>query len=120
MLSSIAEGMPGAVLEAMATGLPVVATAVGGVGEVVVAGVTGTLVASGDPKALSAALANYVLDEKLRTQHGEAGRDHVVTRFSLQTMLSAYTELYDGLLEGSHHQHHQVVSATRATRHKER
>ena len=120
VLSSVAEGMPGAVLEAMATGLPVVATAVGGVGEVVVAGVTGTLIPARDPKALSAALANYVLDEKLRRQHGEAGRDRVVTRFSLQTMLSAYAELYDGLLKGSHHRHQQVVAAARATTHKER
>lgn len=118
-LSSIAEGMPGVLLEAMASGLPVVATDVGGVGEVVVSGVTGTLVSASDPKALAVALRDYVLDEGLRTKHGAAGRERAVTRFSLQTMLSAYTELYDGLLDGTHHQHQQIVAATRATEHKE-
>lgn len=116
-LSSIAEGMPGVLLEAMAFGLPVVATDVGGVSEVVVAGVTGTLVAASDPKALAAVLSNYVRDEKLRIQHGSAGRERVATRFSLQSMLSAYTELYDGLLGCTHH--HQVVAASRATKHEE-
>ena len=119
-LSSIAEGMPGVVLEAMAAGLPVVATAVGGVGEVVVAGVTGTLVPASDPEALAAALANYVLDDKLRAQHGNAGREHVVAQFSLQTMLSAYAAVYDGLLNHTHHLHRQAVTATRANEHKER
>ncbi len=120
VLSSIAEGMPGAVLEAMATGLPVVATAVGGVGEVVMAGVTGTLVGASDAKALAAALATYVADKTLRTRHGTAGRERVVARFSLQTMLAAYTELYDGLLKRIHHQRQQVVTAIRTTEHKER
>jgi len=103
----------------MASGLPVVATDVGGVSEVVVAGVTGTLVPASDPKALAAALRDYVLDERLRTHHGAAGRECVMARFSLQTMLSAYTELYDGLLDGTRHQHQQVVAVPRATEHKE-
>lgn len=118
-LSSIAEGMPGVLLEAMASGLPVVATDVGGVGEVVATGVTGTLVPASDPKALAMALRDYVLDEGLRTNHGAAGRERAVTRFSLQTMLSAYTELYDGLFDRTHRQRRQVVAATRATEHKE-
>jgi len=119
VLSSVAEGMPGVVLEAMASGLPVVATDVGGVREVVVAGVTGTLVAASDPQALAGALANYVLDEGLRTQQGMAGRKCVMTRFRLQTMLDAYTALYDGLLDRTHHQHTQVAATTRITTHKE-
>lgn len=118
-LSSIAEGMPGVLLEAMASGLPVVATDVGGVGEVVVAGMTGTLVSANDPKALAGALMDYVLDEGLRAEHGAAGRECVMARFSLQTMLSAYTEFYDGLLDRPRHQHEQVVEATRATGHRE-
>lgn len=117
VLSSIAEGMPGAVLEAMAIGLPTVATAVGGVGEVVVAGVTGTLVAASDPKALAAALATYVVDKTLRVQHGNAGRERIVGKFSLQAMLAAYTQLYDGLL--NHAGHQQTAAAMCTTEHKE-
>lgn len=98
VLSSVAEGMPMTVLEAMATGLPVVATDVGGVASVVEAGITGTLVQPGDPPALAAALGAYVADEKLRHQHGAAGRARVAAKFSLPTMVSAYVALYDELL----------------------
>lgn len=97
-LSSIAEGMPGVLLEAMASGLPVVATDVGGVAEVVADGVTGTLVAPADPAALAAALDRYVRDPELRQQHGRAGLARVETTFSLPAMISAYTALYDELL----------------------
>ncbi len=99
-LSSIAEGMPGAVLEAMASGLPVVATRVGGVGEVVVDGVTGTLVEASNPAALAQALRRYVGDESLRRQHGDAGRERVEQHFSLHAMLAGYTALYDEVLAG--------------------
>ncbi len=119
VLSSIAEGMPGVLLEAMAVGLPVVATAVGGVNEVVVADVTGILVPASDSEALAGALASYVLDAGLRTQHGTAGRVRVISHFSLQTMLSAYTALYDELLNHDYYQHQQSVTAPCATRQKE-
>ncbi|MGH8233155.1 MAG: TIGR03088 family PEP-CTERM/XrtA system glycosyltransferase [Rhodanobacteraceae bacterium] len=119
VLSSVAEGMPGVLLEAMASGLPVVATVVGGVGEVVVPGVTGTLVPPSDPKALAKALANYVVDTRLRTQHGAGGRGCVMTQFSLQSMVSAYTALYDGLLNLGDQQHQKVAMATRVTGQKE-
>ena len=102
-LSSVAEGMPVTLLEAMAAGLPVVATAVGGVGEVVLPGETGRLVAAGDPHAFAKALAGYVLDTVLRGRHGMAGRHRVASQFSLSAMLSAYTTLYDGLLNGRGH-----------------
>lgn len=117
VLSSIAEGMPGVVLEAMASGLPVVATDVGGVGEVVVAGVTGTLVAASNPKGLAEALAGYVLDDGLRTSHGKAGRERAETQFSLQTMLSAYIALYDSLLSRTGPRH--VAATTHTTEHEE-
>lgn len=97
-LSSIAEGMPITVLEAMAAGLPVVATEIGGVASVIEAGVTGTLVPEGDPHALAAALRAYVADEGLRRRHGDAGRARVAAHFSLRTMVSAYVALYDELL----------------------
>ena len=99
VLSSIAEGMPGVVLEAMAAGLPVVATEVGGVGEVVAPGITGLLVPAGNPAALAGALANYVAHEDLRIQHGGAGRRRVEARFKVNDMVSAYAALYDELLD---------------------
>lgn len=100
VLSSVAEGMPNAVLEAMASGLPVVATRVGGIPEVVGDGVTGALVPARDPEALAEALRRYTDDAALRAQHGSAGRKRVEGQFSLSAMLSAYEALYDELLAG--------------------
>lgn len=97
-LSSIAEGMPVTLLEAMAARLPVVATDVGGVASVVETGVTGTLVPAGDPQAMAEALSAYVTDETLRRQHGNAACARVTARFSLSTMVAAYVTLYDELL----------------------
>lgn len=99
VLSSIAEGMPGAVLEAMAAGLPVVATDVGGTGELVVPGETGALVPASDPAALCGALARYVSDAGLRSRHGDAGRRRAESEFSLRSMVSGYIALYDGVLQ---------------------
>jgi sugar transferase (PEP-CTERM/EpsH1 system associated) len=97
-LSSIAEGMPVTLLEAMAARLPVVATDVGGVALVVDAGVTGTLVPANDPRAMAGALRAYVTDAPLRRQHGEAGCARVAAQFSLNAMVASYAALYDGLL----------------------
>jgi sugar transferase (PEP-CTERM/EpsH1 system associated) len=96
-LSSHAEGTPVAVLEAMATGIPVVATRVGGVPEVVIDNVTGTLVPPADPTALATALATYFLQPELKVRHGAAGRDNVERLNSLKAMLASYAELYTGL-----------------------
>lgn len=98
VLSSIAEGMPGAVLEAMAAALPIVATDVGGVAEVVETGVTGTLVKPGDVPVLASALATYCADPALRHRHGSAGRARVESRFSQDAMIESYVSLYDKLL----------------------
>lgn len=97
-LSSIAEGMPVTLLEAMAARLPVVATDVGGVALVVDAGVTGTLVPAGDPRAMAGALRAYVADESLRHSHGEAGHARVAAKFSLNAMVASYVALYEELL----------------------
>ena len=98
VLSSIAEGMPVTLMEAMAAGLPVVATQVGGVASVVEDGVTGTLVRAGDPRIMAAALSSYVADETRRRQHGAAGRARVAAHFSLSAMIAGYVALYDELL----------------------
>lgn len=98
-ISSIAEGTPGSALEAMASGLPVVGTRVGGIPEVVDDGVTGTLVAASDPAALAAALEGYVLDPALAARHGSAGRERVLRNYSMTAMVAAYHGLYDTLCE---------------------
>jgi len=96
-LPSLAEGTPVSMLEAMACGLPVVASRIGGIPEVVDDGVQGLLVPVGDVDALAAALARYALDAGLRAQHGRAARARVEERFSMRAMLAAYGELYAGL-----------------------
>ena len=98
-LSSVAEGIPLTLLEAMAAGLPIVATRVGGVAEVVVDGVTGTLVEPGNPAVLAQALHGYMEDALRCGQHGDAGRQRVEQHFSLAAMLAGYTSLYDEVLE---------------------
>jgi sugar transferase (PEP-CTERM/EpsH1 system associated) len=97
-LPSIAEGIPLTVLEAMATGLPVVASRVGGVGEAVVDGETGTLVPPADSAALAAALARYLDDPALARRHGAAGQARARAHFSVGAMVAAYAALYDDLL----------------------
>lgn len=94
VLPSLAEGISNTVLEAMATGLPVVATRVGGNPELLEHGVTGALVAPGNPLVLAAALRCYVEDSALREAHGDAGRRRVLQHFTLERMAQAYRELY--------------------------
>ncbi|WP_323142280.1 TIGR03088 family PEP-CTERM/XrtA system glycosyltransferase [Massilia phyllosphaerae] len=96
-LPSLAEGTPVSMLEAMACGLPVVASRVGGIPEVVDDGVQGLLVPVGDVEALAQAMARYALDADLRARHGRAARARVEECFSMRTMLAAYGDLYAGL-----------------------
>lgn len=96
-LPSIAEGTPVTLLEAMSAGLPVVATSVGGIPEVVVNDTTGKLVPANDAKALAAGIAHYVRQPELAAQHGAASRKRIERHYSMEAMLGAYTNLYDAL-----------------------
>lgn len=96
-LPSFAEGTPITLLEAMACGLPVVASAVGGIPDVVDDGHTGVLVAPTDHDAMASALAAYVGDPARAARHGMAGRSVAETHYSIDAMLMHYTALYDAL-----------------------
>lgn len=100
-LPSIAEGISNTVLEAMASGLPVVATRTGGNPELVEDGVTGRLVPVGDRAALIGALSGYLVDAHLRQLHGKAGRQRAMDEFSLERMVARYRALYRAVMAGS-------------------
>jgi glycosyltransferase involved in cell wall biosynthesis len=95
---SLHEGLPNTVLEAMAAGLPVVATDVGGTPEVVVDGVTGLLVPPRDSSALAEAVAMLLSDQNLRHDMGQAGRERVANHFAVRHMIEQTEQLYEQLL----------------------
>ena len=99
VISSLHEGTTTTALEAMACGLPVVATAVGGIPEVVEAEVTGILVPAADPEALAAAIVRLALDEKLRLAMGRRGRERVEERFGSSRFLAQMLAAYEVALE---------------------
>jgi len=98
VLSSRWEGNPMSVMEAMAAGLPVVSTAVGGVPELVQEGATGRLVPSEDAGALAQAMQALVDDPARRQAMGAAARQHAVARFDIRHTVRGYEQLYESLL----------------------
>jgi sugar transferase (PEP-CTERM/EpsH1 system associated) len=94
-LPSLAEGISNTILEAMASGLPVVATAVGGNAELVLHEQTGYLVSPSNPQTLALRLLELVASPQRSCQLGQAGRQRVLAAFSLQAMVSTYQSLYD-------------------------
>ncbi|MEO8076967.1 MAG: glycosyltransferase [Acidobacteriota bacterium] len=95
VMSSITEGLGTSLLDAMAAGKPVVATAVGGIPEVVVDGETGFLVPPRDHAAMAGAIERLLTDEPLRRRMGEAGRARVRTRFSAERMVQETLKVYE-------------------------
>jgi glycosyltransferase involved in cell wall biosynthesis len=96
VLPSLAEGISNTLLEAMASGLPIIATNVGGNPELVVDKITGLLVPAGDPASLAAALGELFADPARAAELGQAGCARVKTEFSIDSMMNAYLSLYEG------------------------
>jgi sugar transferase (PEP-CTERM/EpsH1 system associated) len=94
VLTSLREGISNTVLEAMASRLPVVASATGGNLELVEAGATGDLVPPDNSEALAQVLVSYARDPALRLRHGEAARSRAERLFSLQGMVDRYRAMY--------------------------
>lgn len=98
-MPSRCEALPYALLEAMATELPAVAAAVGGIPEVIVPGETGFVVPARDPGALAASLRTLLSDESLRRRMGTAGRERVVRHFHERDMVRKTVQVYRDLLK---------------------
>lgn len=94
VLPSLNEGISNTILEAMATGLPVIATDVGGNGELVEDGNTGVLVPVGASEAIASALLNYLKSDALCHAHGKNGRIKTRQSFSIENMVHSYEAVY--------------------------
>jgi glycosyltransferase involved in cell wall biosynthesis len=100
VLPSESEALPTVLLEAAAAGCPVVASAVGGVGEIVDDGVTGILVPARDEKALAAAIVHILSDPELGERMGQAARAKAESQFSIAIQAKRTLEVYHQLVGG--------------------
>jgi sugar transferase (PEP-CTERM/EpsH1 system associated) len=98
VLPSLGEGISNTILEAMASGLPVIATAVGGNIELVSEGISGRLVPAADPSALAKAIVDLAQQPELAKSLGQQGRRQIEQRYSMAAMVQSYQQLYDKLL----------------------
>ena len=110
VLPSLREGISNTILEAMASGLPIVTTRVGGSPELVVDGETGTFVPPAQPTAMTDAIERYALDSDRMRRHGQAGRRRAEERFGISAMVQGYLSVYDQVL----HQGNRSSSMSRA------
>lgn len=94
VMPSLSEGLPLALLEAMSSGLPVVASAVGGIPGVVRADQTGVLVPAADPASLAQAIGRLLGDAQLRSRLGAAAGEEIPARFGVAVMVDAYLQIY--------------------------
>jgi glycosyltransferase involved in cell wall biosynthesis len=99
VLPSLWEGMPNSILEAMSSGLPVIATNVDGCPELVVHGKTGLLVSPADSDAIWVAICQLLGDKELLWKMGIAGRTRAINQFSEENFIQSFNELYQGTLE---------------------
>lgn len=100
VMPSLNEALSNVLLESMAAGAPVVATRVGGTPEAIEDGVNGMLVPPGDPRAMAAAIAALLASPDRARRLGDAARQSINARFSMQRMVSATERLYEALLDG--------------------
>jgi glycosyltransferase involved in cell wall biosynthesis len=100
VLASRSEGMPNAVLEAMACGLACVATRVSGSEDIIQHGVNGLLVEPEDPHGLARALLTLLQDPATAQQYGRAARTTIEQRYSLDRSTDSYVALYEQLVNG--------------------
>jgi glycosyltransferase involved in cell wall biosynthesis len=98
VLPSLAEGVSNTILEAMASGLPIVATRVGGNSELIESGMTGTLVPPASVEALARAMLLYCSDSSIARRHAKAAHRVVLERYSLTRMVSDYVNVYERAL----------------------
>ena len=98
LLSSLREGLPNSILEAMALGLPVVTTDVAGAKELVANGETGFVVPQKDPEKIAKAVLAILANKQIRRRMGQAGRCRVESEFSFPLRLKRVEDLYDHVL----------------------